>query len=164
MIETLLQRKEELKEEFLDSKDKVSLARGWSKVVLTFQQTLGLDVTQDQLKSKYQALQKVYRTLNADDKKTGNGTPARKPFYWDVLVNHFGGRSGLSHDCVFSSDAVQNVVRLFDHFLLQSLVDNFPHRNQKCGLTHLILQHLKQRQVRSGAGHKALISLRDMKL
>ena len=82
----------------LDSKDKTSLARGWSNIVLFLQTTFSIDFTASQVKSKYQSLQKTFRQHNAADKKTGNGPIPKKPACWDDLVSHFGGRAGLAHD------------------------------------------------------------------
>lgn len=103
MIQQLLEQRELYKNEFLDSKDKTSLARGWSKIVLFLQTTFSIDFTASQVKSKYQSLQKTFRQHNAADKKTGNGPIPKKPACWDDLVSHFGGRAGLAHDSLMSS-------------------------------------------------------------
>jgi hypothetical protein len=72
MIRALLEQKEELKDEFFDSKDKMSLARGWSKIVLHIQAKFNVVISPGQVKFKYQLLQKAYRTQNAAEKQTGN--------------------------------------------------------------------------------------------
>jgi hypothetical protein len=62
MIRALVEQKGELKDEFLDSKDKVSFARGWSNIVLHIQAKFNVVISPGQAKSKYQLLQKAYRT------------------------------------------------------------------------------------------------------
>jgi hypothetical protein len=110
MVATLLELKEEFKSHFLDSKDKTSLMKGWSSVQMNFSSKYRVDATISQLKSKYQALQKCYRIHCANDEKTGNGPIPKKPSCWEDLVNHFGGRAGMSHLCLNSSmnDAVKD--------------------------------------------------------
>jgi hypothetical protein len=61
-----------LKAEFLDSKDKIALTRGWAKVVLEIQLKFNVNINMVQVKSKYQSLQKQYQVHNAADKQTGN--------------------------------------------------------------------------------------------
>ena len=58
LIRWLLEQREKLKNEFMDSKDIVALSRGWSKIVLALQTTFGVKINVIQVKSKYQALQK----------------------------------------------------------------------------------------------------------
>ena len=133
MIEALLQQRDELKDEFLDSKDKVALARGWSKIVLHLQSKFQIVVNPGQVKSKYQQLQKTYRTHKAADKQTGNAPIPKKPIYWEVLVCHFGCRNGLGHDCLFSSEPLE-LSPVF-HFL------------QDSGFRKFLIHHYRARRI-----------------
>jgi hypothetical protein len=108
LIQALLEKREVLKAEFLDSKDKIALARGWVKIVLEIQLKFNVDINMVQVKSKYLSLQKQYQAHNAADKQTGNAPIPKKPLYWEDLVDHFGGRGGLGHDCLLSSQPLQN--------------------------------------------------------
>ena len=107
LIETLLKSRSEHHQFFLDAKNKAKLNQGWSKIVLDITIGCGVAPTMAQVKNKYQSLQALYRKTCQDDSRTGNPEPTPKPAVWGAMVSHFGGRQGISHDCLNSEPSQQ---------------------------------------------------------
>ena len=109
MVEALLNARKANLSSFLDAKDKKAIIRGWSRVALTFNTGAKLYLPIEKIKSKYQNLQKVYRAVSQTEiKSTGNVKLPKKPSYYELLVDHFGGREGMAHQCLNAADDVEN--------------------------------------------------------
>ena len=105
MVEALLEARRANLSSFLNAKDKKAIIRGWSKVALSFNTVMQTSLPIDKIKSKYQYLQKTYRSISqAEMNTTGNVRLPKKPSFFDALVNHFGGRQGMAHHCLSSSE------------------------------------------------------------
>jgi hypothetical protein len=105
MIEALLNARKANTSSFLNAKDKKSIIRGWSRVALAFNASEKLDLPIEKIKSKYQNLQKVYRSVSKTEvKTTGNVKLPKKPSYYELLVDHFGSREGMAHQCLNTAD------------------------------------------------------------
>ena len=70
MVEALLEIRRDNISCFLDTKDKKGIIRGWSRVALAFNSRMKLELPIDKIKSKYQNLQKVYRSISQTEKNT----------------------------------------------------------------------------------------------
>jgi len=90
MIRALLQQNEELKVEFLDVEDKVSLALGWSKIVLHIHAKFNVEIISGQ-ESKYQLLRKTH---SGAYKQTENASNRRSPFTGKIWSPISEGEAG----------------------------------------------------------------------
>lgn len=105
MIETLLEARQANLSLFINAKDKKNIIRGWSRVAMSFNSAMKMDLPIEKIKSKYSYLQGVYRKISQTEiQTTGNVSLPRKPSYYDSLVSHFGGRQGMAHKCLSSSE------------------------------------------------------------
>jgi hypothetical protein len=105
MVEALLSARREHLSTFINAKDKKAIIRGWTKVTLSFNTAMKTSLHIEKIKSKYQYLQKTYRSISQTEiNTTGNVRLPKKPSFYDALVNHFGGRQGMAHHCLSSSE------------------------------------------------------------
>ena len=109
IVEALLNAFKAYLSSFLDAKDKKAIIRGWSRVALTFNTGAKLCLPIEKIKRKYQNLQKVYRAVSQTEiKSTGNVKFPKKRSYYELLVDHFGGREGMAHQSLNDGNDVEN--------------------------------------------------------
>ena len=96
------------KENFLDAKDKISLGRAWSKILLDFNLKFQVEFSLEQLKNKYNSLKSTFRNVSSSSLETGNNPAPKIPENWEVLNQFFQGRSGLSG--IPFGESVQNIL------------------------------------------------------
>ena len=102
MIEELLKAKARHRNFFLDAKNRNQLKIGWSKVILDVTTRFGCELSEVQVKNKYNGLQTTYRQVRGQGTDTGNNPAAPKPICWAAKVEHFGNRQGQAHECLNS--------------------------------------------------------------
>lgn len=134
MIEALLLEKQLNARLFLEAKEKKSISIGWAKITLSINSQFNESLSSDQIKNKYQYLQKTFRQLTNSDKLTGNVKLPKKPCYWDAMVSHFGGNEGLAHECLnYAVD--QKGYESDGDFAANRSVSTTPHNNRKSSRT-----------------------------
>ncbi|KAJ3114271.1 hypothetical protein HK098_007410 [Nowakowskiella sp. JEL0407] len=82
MVETLLKcRLKTFRKDFLNAKEKKKVTAAWNRIVLEINTAHHVKLSQKQIKAKWLALSKQYRTLTAEDEATGNKKKSKKPVY-----------------------------------------------------------------------------------
>jgi hypothetical protein len=108
MVESLLHAREAHRAMFLEARNKNRLALGWARVTVSFNNTTGMEVTTEKIKSKYNSLKSTFQKLTADNQVTGNVKGKTKPAHWDALVSHFGGKEGLAHESLNAENSADS--------------------------------------------------------
>lgn len=86
---------ERLKTRFINAKSKNDKSSAWHELSVRFNDRRQLSQTVIQIQKKVEKLVAEYRTIAADEARTGNDVTPEYPEYWPVLAECIRGRKAL---------------------------------------------------------------------